>query len=185
MKNKKGTSLAWGLVIVFASLLMAIFLGITVYSFNLVNTVLSEDVDIGQVNLKNVSEATFGQINSGMLANADTIGIILLLGMCLMMIINGYYIGSKNPKLFFVIDVFLLALFFIPSIYVSQIYQTFINSSTVFQDTFINVIPKVSKFLLNLPTIIASVGIITMILSYAGIRKDDDTKGGDVNVLGF
>jgi len=185
MKNKKGTSLILGLVIVFASLLMAIFLGITVYSFNLVNTILSEDVDIGQVNLKTVSEATFGQINSGLVGNADTIGIIILLGMCLMMIINGYYIGSKNPKMFFVIDVFLLALFFIPSIYVSQIYEIFINSSTVFQSTFIDTIPNVSKFVLNLPKIIASVGIITMILSYAGIRKDDDRVGGDVNVLGY
>jgi len=185
MKNKKGTSLIWGLIIIFSSLLMAIFLGITVYSFNLVNTVLSEDVNIGQVNLKNVSEATFGQINSGLVGNADTIGIIFLLGMCLMMILNGYYIGSKSPKLFFVIDIFLLALFFIPSIYVSQVYSTFINSSTVFTDTFINTIPKVSKFMLNLPQIIASVGVITMILSYAGIRKDDDTVGGDVNVLGY
>jgi len=185
MRNKKGTSLVWGLVIVFASLLMAIFLGIAVYSFNLVNTVLSEDVDIGQVNLKNVSEATFGQINSGLVENADTIGIIILLGMCLMMIINGYYIGSKNPKLFFVIDIFLLALFFIPAIYVSQIYETFINSSTVFQSTFIDTIPKVSKFMLNLPQIIASVGVITMILSYAGIRKDDDVVGGGINVLGY
>jgi len=105
--------------------------------------------------------------------------------MCLMMIINGYYIGSKNPKMFFVIDVFLLALFFIPSIYVSQIYEIFINSSTVFQSTFIDTIPNVSKFVLNLPKIIASVGIITMILSYAGIRKDDDRVGGDVNVLGY
>jgi len=185
MRNKKGTSLVWGLVIVFSSLLIAIFLGITVYSFNLVNDVFSQDVDIGQVNLKSVSDTTFGQINTGILNNADTIGIILLLGMCLMMILNGYYIGSKNPKLFFVIDVFLLALFFIPSIYVSQIYETFINSSTVFTDTFINTIPNVSKFMLNLPQIIASVGVITMILSYAGIRKDDDTVKGDVNVLGY
>lgn len=183
--NKKGTSVIWGLIIIFSSLLMAIFLGITVYSFNLVNDVLSQDVDMGQVNLKNVSDTTFGQINSGMLANADTIGIILLLGMCLMMILNGYYVGSKSPKLFFVIDIFLLALFFIPSIYVSQIYETFINSSTVFSDTFINTIPKVSKFMLNLPQIIASVGVITMILSYAGIRRDDDINRGDVNVLGY
>ncbi len=184
MRNKRGTSLIWGLIIIFASLLIAIFLGITVYSFNLVNDVLSQDADIGQVNLKNVSDTTFGQINTGIVNNADTIGVILLLGMCLMMIINGYYIGSKNPKLFFVIDIFLLALFFIPSIYVSQIYETFINSSTVFSDTFINIIPKTSKFMLNLPTIMASVGVITMILSYAGIRKDDEISG-EVNILGY
>lgn len=185
MKNKKGSSVFWGLIIIFVALLFAIFLGVTVYSFNLVNSVLSQDVDIGQVNLKNVSDTTFGQINTGMINNADTIGIVFLLGMLLLMILNGYYVGSKNPKLFFVVDIFILALFFIPSIYVSQIYETFINSSTVFSDTFINIIPKTSKFILNLPVIMGTVGVITMIISYAGIRKDDELTGGDVNVLGY
>jgi len=184
MNNKKGSSVIGAFVIIFVTLLAAIFLGITVYSFNIVNTVLSEDVDVGQVNLKDITEKTFGQINTGMINNADTIGIIFLLSMCLLMMINGYYIGSKNPKLFFVVDIFLLALFFIPSIYVSQVYELFISSSTVFQSTFIDVIPKTSKFMLNLPTIIATVGIITMILSYTGIRKDE--IGGDgSNVLGY
>jgi hypothetical protein len=184
MKNKKGSSVIWGLVIILSSILIAVFLGITVFSFNLVNDVISQDVEIGQVNLKNISDTTFGQINTGIVNNADTFGIILLLGMCLLMIINGYYIGSKNPKMFFIIDIFLLALFFIPSIYISQIYETFINSSTVFSSTFIDIIPKTSKFMLNLPKIIASVGVITMIVSYAGIRKDD-AVGEGVNVLGF
>ena len=185
MVNKKGSSVFYGFVIIFVALLFAIFLGVAVYSFNIVNDVLSQDVDIGQVNLKNVSDTTFGQINTGFINNADTIGILFLFGMCLMMILNGYFIGSQNPKLFFVVDIFLLALFFIPAIYVSQIYETFINSSTVFSSTFTDTIPKTSKFLLNLPTIVGTVGVITMILSYAGIRKDDELKGGDVNVLGY
>lgn len=184
MKNKKGTSVFWGIVIIFVSILFSIFLGVAVYSFNLVNDVLSQDVDIGQVNLKTVTETTFGQINTGIITNADTIGIIMLLGMCLLMILNGYYLGSKNPKIFFVVDVFLLILFFIPAIYVSQMYETFINIS-IFNNVFINIIPKVSKFMLNLPVITATVGVITMILSYAGIRKDDELRGGDVSVLGY
>lgn len=183
--NKKGSAVIWGFIIIFASLLFAIFLGLAVFSFNQVNEVLSQDVDIGQVNLKTISDTTFGKINTGLLNNADTIGIIMLLSMCLMMIFNGYYVGSKNPKIFFVIDIFLLALFFIPSIYVAQIYETFINSTSLLSDTYINTIPKVSKFMLNLPVIIATIGVITMILSYAGIRRDDEVRGGEVNVLGY
>ncbi len=185
MKNKKGSSVFWAYIIIVIALLGSIFLGITVYAFNTVNDVLRQDVDIGQVNLRNVSDTTFGQINTGMINNADTIGIIMLLGMSLLMIMNGYYMGSKNPKIFFVIDIFLLALFFIPAIYISQIYEIFINSSTVFSSTFTDVIPKTSKFMLNLPTIIGTVGVITMILSYAGIRRDDELRGGDINVLGY
>lgn len=182
MQNKKGSAVIWGFVIIFAALLVAIFLGVIVYVFSQINSVLSEDVDIGQVNLKNVTATTFGQISSGMVANADTIGVILLFGMCLLMILNGFFFGSKSIKLFFIVDIFLLALFFIPAVYVSQVYETFINSATVLQSTFINTIPKTSKFMLNLPVIVGTVGVLAMILSYIGIKKDDDEEP---NVLGY
>ena len=185
MKNKKASSVVWGFVLMFVALFVAIFLGLAVFGFNIVNDTLSIDVDIGQVNLKDVSDSTFGQINTGIINNADTIGIIFLLGMCLLMILNGYLLGSKLPKLFFVVDIFLLALFFIPSIYVSQVYKTFINSTSLFQSTYIDIIPKVSKFMLNLPVIIATVGVLTMIVSYAGIRKDSKTEGDGTNIQGF
>lgn len=171
--NKKGSSVVLGFIIIFVSLLFAIFLGLAVFSFNLINDVLSQDVEVGQVNLKTISESTFGQINLGIINNADTIGIIMLLGMCFLMILHGYYFGSQNPAIFFVVDMFLLVLFFIPSIYVSQVYELFIHSTVLFEDTFINILPKTSKFMLNLPTIIGTVGVITMILSYTGIRRDD------------
>ncbi len=181
LKNKRGSAVVQGFVLMFFCLFVAIFLGVAVYSFNLVNEVLSQDVDIGQVNLKNVSDSTFGQINSGMIDNADTIGIIILFGMCLLMILNGYFVGSKNIKLFFIVDMFLLILFFIPSIYISQVYSTFINSTDVFSNTFINIIPYTSKFMLNLPIIVGTVGILTMILSYAGIKPKEE----QTNVLGY
>ena len=181
MRNKKGSSVIQAFVIIFLSLLGAIFLGLAVYGFNIVTSTLGQDVDIGQVNLQNVTNQTIGQLNQGFINNADTIGIIMLLGMCLLMIMNGYFLGRNFPKLFFIVDIFLLALFFIPSIYVSQVYETFINASTVFSSTYIDIIPKTSKFMLNLPSIIATVGILTMILTYAGIRKDEEKEE---NILG-
>ena len=184
MKNKKGSAVIDGFVIIFLSLLLAIFLGLAVYGFNIVTETLGQDVDIGQVNLKNVTDTTFGQINTGLINNADTIGIIMLLSMIVFMMLNGYFLGSRNPKLFFVVDIFLLALFFIPSIYVAQVYEMFINSSTVFGSTFIDIIPKTSKFILNLPTIVATAGILTMILSYAGIKKGN-REGDGSNVQGY
>ena len=183
--NKKGTSLVQGFAFIFIALLFAIFLGVAVFGFSLVNDVLDEDVEIGQTNLQDINSKTFGKINQGMIDNADTIGIIFLLGMLLLMILNGYFLGSKMPKIFFVVDVFLLALFFIPAIYVSQTYETFINSTTILSNTYINIIPKVSKFMLNLPSILATAGVITMILSYAGIRQSTPQGGDGSNVAGY
>lgn len=181
--NKKGQSVSEGFTLIFAALIIAIFLGLIVFGFDLVNDVLSQDVEIGQVNLKTITEGTFGKMNTGLINNADTIGITMLFGMCLLMILNGYYFGSRSLKLFFVVDIFLLIFFFIPSIYVSQVYEIFINSTELFEDAFINVIPKTSKFILNLPVIIATVGIITIIVSYTGIRKDDERE--ELSVQGF
>ena len=150
MMNKKGFSVIGGFFIIFISFLFAIFLGLTVFSFNLLTESLSVDVDIGQVNLKDVTEATFGQINTGIINNADTIGIIFLFGMVLLMMLNGYLTAKDSPKLFFIIDFFLLILFFIPSIYISQIYELFINSTSILSPTFIDIIPKTSKFILRI-----------------------------------
>lgn len=183
MKNKKGSTQVWGFVLMFAALFVAIWLGIAVYLFGTVNDVLSIDVDIGQVNLKTISDATYGQMNTGLINNADTIGIIMLFGMSLLMILNGFVTGSRYPRLFFVVDIFLLVLFFIPAIYISQLYETFINSTPLFENAFMNVIPKVSKFMLNLPTIIGTVGVLTMILTYSGLNRREETGG--VNVGNF
>ena len=181
--NKRGTSVYVGFILIFVALLFSIFLGVAVFFFDQINTALSQDVEMGQVNLKTISDQTFGQINTAFINNADTIGIIMLFMMCILMILHGFYFGSQSPKIFFVVDMFILILFFIPSIYVSQVYETFINSTPLFQNIFVNVIPKTSKFMLNLPTIISTVGIITMIVSYTGIRKDEQTGG--LNVQGF
>jgi len=184
MENKKGSSVVGFFIFIFASLIIAIFLGLAVFGFNIFTEVLGQDVDIGQTNLKDVTETTFGQMNTGIINNADTIGIIILFSMILTMVLNGYFTGSQNPKVFFIVDVFLLAFFFIPSVYVSRIYNEFISASTILQDTFINVIPKTSKFMLNLPIIIAVAGILTIIITYSSLGKRQN-KGDSVNVQGF
>ena len=175
MKSKRGSSIGWGLVIMFVALVGVILLGVGIYGFNLTNSVLSQDIDLGNgVNLKDISEATFGKVNTGLIENGDTIGIVLLFGMCLFMIVNGYFFGEQYPKLFILIDLVLLVLFFIPASYISSTYETFINIE-ILSSTFIDILPKTSKFVLNLPLIMGTVGIITMILTYAGIKK----KGQD------
>lgn len=183
MINKRGTSIGWGLVVMFASLLIAIFLGVGVFLFDLTNSMLSQDIDLGNgVNLKTISDATFGQINTGLVQNADTIGIVLLFGMVLFMMVNGYFLGNSYPKIFIIVDLFLLIMFFIPAGYIAWVYEIFINSTDILTPTYINTLPKTSKFILNLPIIMGTAGIITMILTYSKLRKN---KGGEFSVQEF
>lgn len=171
-KNKKGQSVIGMFLFVFIIFFFALFLGIVLWGFNIVNSVFDQDVDIGQVNLREINDDTFGKINTGFINSADTIGIIVVLGMCLIMILNAYLIGDKYPKLFFAIDVLILVFVFIVSIYLSQVYDIFINSSSIF-DIYANELPKTSAFMLNLPSVVGTLGALIMIFSYIGLRRDE------------
>lgn len=179
--NKKGTAVLQLFIFVFAMFFIALFLGLTLWGFNLINDVFDQDVEVGQVNLGEVNALTFGKMNAGFIANADTIGIVILLGMCLLMVMNGYFFGYKYPKFFLAVDILILVFVFILSVYLSQVYEIFINSTDLF-NLFIDDIPKTSTFILNLPTIIATVGALVMIVSYSGIRKFEQRR--EVNFYG-
>jgi len=166
---------------VFYFLFIAIFLGVIVFMFNTVDAGLDIDVDVGQVNLAEVNNATFGRINDALTDNADTLGVMLLLSMCVLMLLNAYFFGAKH-KLFMIIDFFILVFAFIISVYLSQTYSYIINAGTNLSTIYINTIPKTSKFLLNLPTLTGTIGALMMIVSYAGLKK---RQQGDVNVLGY
>ncbi len=180
IQNKKGMATIGIFIFIFAAFFIAIFLGITLFIFNQINDVLDIDVDVGQVNLKDINAQTFGQINTGFINNADIIGMMILLSMCLLMILNGFFLGSKFPKLFFILDIFILVFVFITAVYLSQTYEIFINSTSVL-DLYINDIPNTSKFILNLPLIVGTLGALIMIFSYSGLNKER----GDLNVQGI
>lgn len=179
--NKKGSNIIQMFVFVFAVFFIALFLGLTLFVFNTVDDALGQDIDIGQVNLKDINDLTLGKMNTGFVTNADTIGIVVLLGMCLLMIFNGYFFGSKYPKLFLALDILILIFVFILSVYISQVYELFINSTDLFV-VFKDDIPKTSKFVLNLPSIIATVGALIMIVSYSGLRREERNK--EINFYG-
>lgn len=179
--NKKAMAVFPLFLFIFAVFFIALFLGIGLFIFNQVNDVFDQDVDVGKVNLQDINNLTFGKMNTGFIDNADLIGIMLLLMMSVLMIMNGFFIGSKYPKLFMVIDILILVFIFIASVYISQIYETFINS-TVILDLYINDLPHTSTFVLNLPLIIGTLGALIMVFSYSGIARQ---KGGEPNVSGF
>lgn len=178
MMNKRGTSSAQLFLFVFAAFFIIVFLGIVLFVFGQVNGILNIDVDVGQVNLADINSQTFGQINTAFFNNADTIGTIMLLGMVVLMMLNAFIFGKEYPKIFFVLDFVILIAIFITSVYISQIYDTLIHATTLLESIYVNDIPKSSKFVLNLPYIIGTIGALLMVLSYSGINKENE----DINV---
>ena len=97
------------------------------------------------------------------------------------MIINAFAFGSENPKLFIVIDILILGFVFMVSIYISIVYNIFINSTPLLTSVYVDKMPMTSTFILNLPAIIGTLGALIMIFSYSGIKKAN--KEG-INVIG-
>lgn len=182
--NNKGSSVFAMFLFIFIVLFLAIFIGLGLWGFNLVNDIFDQNIMVGQVNLSEINNQTFGQINKGFEDNADNIGIMLILGMCLLMILNGYFIGSQYPKLFLIIDIFILVFIFIAAVYISQVYEIFINSSDLFSSIYADDLPNSSKFVLNLPLIIGTLGAIIMVVSYSGIRRKEKREE-EVSVYGY
>ena len=168
--NKKGISTIQLFLFIFVAFLGILFLGLAMWGFDLVNDALSQDVEVGQVNMLNVTNSTFGQLNTAFLDLGDSLGIILILSMAVFMFINAYFLGKRIPKLFIVLDIFILIFAFLLSVYISQSYELVINSSSILSIYGDN-LPKSSAFILNLPLYVGIIGVLIMIFTYAGLRK--------------
>lgn len=179
-KNKKGFANVGLFTAVFFFFLIIGALGLIIILFSWINFALDRDVQVGQVNLQDINNQTFGQLNLAVQTRMDDVGIMIILGMSLLMIFNAYYFASDNPKVFFVLDIVLLIFAFITAIYVAQVYDTFINS-TPYVDAYINELPNSSDFILNLPLLILAIGLFVMFVSYAGFKKREI----ETNVRGF
>lgn len=180
MNNKRGLSTLPIFLFIFACFFFLIFWGLALYGFSTVNTILSQNVSIGQTNLADVTSKTFGKISTAMLDSADNIAIILIFGMVLLMIMNGYFFGNSN-RLWIVLDILILFFAYILSVYISNTYEIYINALASTTSIYSNELAKSSTFLLRLPTFISTIGILIMIITYSGINRDDPRGGININ----
>jgi len=175
LKDKRGITTIGIFTFIFTILVWIILLGVYVLIFNLTTTNLAIDVDMGQVNLKEVVDSTMGQLNTAFLNRADTIGYIIIFGLVLNMFVNAYLFRGKFPRLFAIVDIILLVFAYIVAVYVSNSYETLINATSDLS-VYIDNLFKSSTFILKLPTFVSIIGVIIMILSYAGFPRETEEE---------
>lgn len=178
--GKKGIATLDVIQYIFWFAFAIIFLGVFIWGFGLIYDALDVNVDIGQVNLQDVNNQTFGRMNLALMDHGDTIGLAILLSMCLLMFFSAYFFGSDNSKMWIPVDIVIIVFAFIVAVYVSQTFETLINLPIL--DVFQNELPKSSGFILNLPLIVSTLGVIIMIISYIGLKRENEEG---VNVLGY
>lgn len=178
MMNKKGAItifMLYGFIILFLGVIFIIVLGIVTVNMN---EALSQNLTIGQVNLKTVSDDTFGKFNTMVINNADWWGTAIIFGMVMGLFLSSYFIRSALPKITIILDIFFIFVAFIFSLYLSAIYSTLVTALTSAGQTFAEVsLSKTSFFILNLPIFTVVIGVVMMILFHSGIpRKSEEVN---------
>ena len=178
MINKKGVTTIFillGFLLVFIGVIFFIVLGS--FSTN-VNEALSQNITIGQVNLKTASDDTFGQFNTMVLNNADWWGISVIFGMVMGLFLTSYFTRNTLPKITIILDIFFIFVAFIFSLYLSAIYSDIVLALSSAGETFAQeFLPNTSYFILNLPMFTAIIGIVMMILFHSSIpRKSEEVN---------
>jgi len=179
MENKKGSVRMGMILLIVASFIGVILLGIFVYAFNTITTgLLSQNVMVGAVNLTNATSDTLGQLNNAINNNANLIGAAFLFGMVIGLIAAAYLTRKRNPALFFAIDFILIIFFYILATYMANAYETTL-AAMPFASTFTDTLPLASSFVLNLPLIVIITGALVMLVSYAAIpqTKEEEIAG--------
>lgn len=175
--DKKGIATANIFLFIILAFIAVIVLGIFLYTYNAITTSFSDSgVEMaGQVNLTNATQSTIGKINTAMLNQANVISIIFLFAMVFAMFIVAYLTRDKSPAIFFVLDILIIIFAYILAVYISNAYETVLNSLP-FQSIFISNLNLASTFLFQLPKITLIVGVIVMIISYSAIPKTKEEE---------
>lgn len=180
MNNKRGqiTFLVFLGLFAFAAIaLVLFFVGTITLKFG---SSLDQNINIGQVNLHTTYDNTFGQFTTMVLNHADLWGVMFIFGMIIGLFLAAYFLRNTGSKVFMVVDIFILLASFVVSVYVRAIYSKTIIAFESAGQTFTSAyLPHTSFFVLNLPIFVAIIGVIAMILIYAGIPA----KADEVNTI--
>lgn len=179
MKDKRGITFN-----IFYVLVMMIFgvviLAVLGFIFHSVRTGLNQNEMIGQVNLSNASESTFGVFDDAYNTNLDLFGLFLIFGMIGGLLIASFMLRGSWNKLLIVVDLILMIAVYILAVLISNAYETLLIASNGVISQFEGSMPKTSNFLLHLPRYCVIIGAVCMILFYSMIprREDEQQQGG-------
>ncbi len=182
--NKRGQVTIFilvGLLIVFIGAIIIMVIGF--FSTNLYSA-LDKNITLGQVNLAEYNDLTIGKFNDMVVNNADWWGIALIFGMVIGLFGGAYFTRNTYPKLGIILDIFIIVIAFLISLYLKTIYSLVVTSlSAAGQDFAIQSMQGTNYFILNLPIFIAIIGVIMMIIFHSSLpskREELNTVPGVV-----
>jgi hypothetical protein len=173
--NNKGMvhNLFIGITVALVSIIM---IGVLGFVFTSIYAGLNQDVMIGQVNLSNATQETFGVFENAYNNNMDILGLILIFGMIGGVLIASFMLRGTQDKLLILIDIIILIVVYIFAVLISNYYETLLIASQNVFTQFEYGMPKTSNFILHLPRWVTLIGVGIMVLLYSSIPKRDTEK---------
>ncbi|HEC66148.1 MAG TPA: hypothetical protein ENI23_12715 [bacterium] len=180
-RNKRGLISLMLIFFIFFALFVMIIAGTAFYGIETFDNAARNitGMNVGNVSFSDTYEDTLGRGLRTVLSTLSTISMALILGMIIVMLIIGFKMPKQN-KLWIILDLFIIVVAFIAAVYISVIFNDFINSSETFLNIYSVDLQKPSTFLLNLPFVIAIVGGLIILATYVSSRG-----GKEPNVLEF
>jgi hypothetical protein len=175
IKGKSGITFNIFYVLVMAFVGVLLF-GIFGFVFTSMYNGLNQDIEVGQVNLSNVTEQTFGVFNTAYNNNLDLFGLFLIFGMIGGLFMASFLMRGKWDKILIVVDLIIMVVVYIFAVLISNAYESLLTASSGIITQFEGSMPKTSGFLLHLPRYCVIIGAVCMILFYSGIPKRESEQ---------
>lgn len=173
--NKKGQSTIM-LMFILVGIIFAImgFIIVGIISSK-INSALDQNITIGQVNLQTENAATIGKFNEMVVNNADFWGLAVIFGMIIGLFLSSYLMRNRFPKFGVILDIFVILVAFIISLYLKAIYSSVVVALSSAGENFaITSLPHTNFFILNLPIFVPIIGVVMIILFHAGIPQKSE-----------
>lgn len=176
MKAKKGQVTMFLIIILFGAFFGGIFLIWTLITSTTINSALDQNIQIGQVNLADANRDTFGKVNEMVTGKADFWGICIIFGMVIGLVLSGYFLRGKWPKIAVGLDIVIIFVAFLIALYLRSVYGTILSAFLAAgQSIAVSGLQKTNYFILNLPIFVGIIGVVTMVLTHMGIpRKEEE-----------
>lgn len=183
MEDKRGMNTLGLIFIIFSALFVLIILGIMSYSFGLVdNTFSSLNLNVGNTSWNQTYQE---QMHPGIESLRTTGPQIMSVGIFFGMIFCLILVGIKSPSksnLWIMLDLGILIIAELVAVIISNTFrESILNISPELLTVFSTTLSAGSKFILNLPTIIPTAGVLVIIGTYL-FKKEDVEEEVDQNL---
>ena len=171
-RNKKGSIIFDLIILIIMGMLVLLFLGLWKYGVNLITEPLLAFPDSGGISIANATAKTVGVYNDNM-DKLHMIALMIFMGMIISIFISSFF--TRSHPVFFVIAIVVTIFSVIFSVYVSNAYETLLSNATL--GTTLQGFTAMNYIMLNLPVVIAVVGIFGAIIMFMGAVKPQELVG--------